>query len=82
MGATIFPTNVLFSPAVGTPGSPGPYVGWALDTTKALSTGPRIYCLATNPNATLTAPRGSICLIAAGGFVTNTDGATTWANVP
>lgn len=80
--ATILPNNLLFSPAVGTPASPGPYIGWALDSTKALSTGPRIYCSTADPNGTLTAPRGSIALIVAGGFKTNTDGATTWANVP
>lgn len=80
--ATVLPNNLVFSPAVGTPAAPGPYVGWELDTTADLSTGPRIYCLTVDPNGTLTAPKGSICLCASGDFKHNTDGAATWANVP
>lgn len=78
---TSFPTNVIISDALGTPGAPTGYFGFAnaLGTVVA-STGPRVQAGTGNPNGTLTSPAGSLWLdVATGTTYRNLDGASAWA---
>lgn len=77
---TSFPTNVILSDALGTPGAPTSYFGFAnAGGTQVASTGPRWGAGVGDPTGVLTAPIGSQWTDSSSGLIyTNTDGATGW----
>lgn len=71
----------IFDNGVGTPASPGGYLGYGQTNPlfDADSSGPRIYAGLGNPNGVLTAPIGSMWIeTATGGWYRNVNGLTGW----